>query len=825
MQLPAQVLVRLPAPVLVLLVSLFAMTVATAMSTASTSTSTSANTCTSSKSSMTEQFHACAAAAVELSNAQVVNKNVLLVERSVRDWDLERRQTFVYSIPLTSTEPSEQTEHPGDHNDFIPLPTPLDPSIVARLGSPSRNYTLVIKSNSNIINAKNNIVEIWQGASRIRRLSLEKLHGSIITKDVTFGSPSWSSDESFCVYAAERLPVPTMSYWDADTTPGTSKQKGTRHVLGQGVAEDWGEKYSTQEPLLDLYVLHIATGRVERIPFQQDQFYTRETTLGSVSLGQPVIHPEDPIVAFTCFDAGGMGSMKRRLGMIFCRNRPSQIFTADIGSIITRLSVETETRTRPDDLEKDAPVVPCICASPDFALARSPRYVSLTNGNVQLLFLGNKQGFLSHDGVVGLYYTNNGGQELLPPVENPLSDGPQVGNLGFPGLFTSELPTEANLKGSNLIVIGTMWGSISRLLLVDVISGKWNLLDIPTISTLSSHGFLCQVPNSHDTGTTITVIISETAPNLPCRLWKVSFPKTLEKSMSVMTGQAMPLGDLGSIACSAFSSVKTRWEPPFDVHLLNVATDTNPIQAVLLLPRRQDDANTKVPLVVVPHGGPHSVSTMAYVPGFALLATQYAVVLPNYRGSIGFGQTALTSLLTRIGRMDVEDVMACTKHVLESYESVIDPARVAICGGSHGGFLAAHCTSQYPEFFQAAVMRNPVTNIASMVTSTDIPDWCFAECLGEEYPFRGPTKDEMNTMYEKSPISKVSDVQTPTLIALGMQDLRVPPSQGKEWYYTLRANGVPTELLIYPKDDHSLAMVATEADHWIRIMHWLDLYL
>jgi len=124
-------------------------------------------------------------------------------------------------------------------------------------------------------------------------------------------------------------------------------------------------------------------------------------------------------------------------------------------------------------------------------------------------------------------------------------------------------------------------------------------------------------------------------------------------------------------------------------------------------------------------------------------------------------------------------------------------------------------------------MRNPVTNIASMITSTDIPDWCLSEVMGEydQSQFRGPTLNQITKMYEMSPICLVHNVKTPTLIALGMIDLRVPPSQGLEWFHSLRSQGVPTKLLKYPNDCHSLNLVATEIDHWLHIRHWFDKYL
>jgi acylaminoacyl-peptidase len=131
------------------------------------------------------------------------------------------------------------------------------------------------------------------------------------------------------------------------------------------------------------------------------------------------------------------------------------------------------------------------------------------------------------------------------------------------------------------------------------------------------------------------------------------------------------------------------------------------------------------------------------------------------------------------------------------------------------------------EWLFLAAMRNPVTNIASMITSTDIPDWCLGEVMGEydQSHYCGPTLNQITRMYETSPVSLVHRVKTPTLIALGMADLRVPPSQGLEWYHSLRSLGVPTKLLKYPNDCHSLNLVTTEIDHWLHIRKWFDKYL
>jgi len=159
----------------------------------------------------------------------------------------------------------------------------------------------------------------------------------------------------------------------------------------------------------------------------------------------------------------------------------------------------------------------------------------------------------------------------------------------------------------------------------------------------------------------------------------------------------------------------------------------------------------------------------------------------------------------------------------------VDPDRIGICGGSHGGFLTGHCIGQFPDLFKAAAMRNPVSNIASMLSSTDIPDWCFVEALGSGYynwkEYRTASREELDIMWEASPIKHAMAVETPTLIALGLEDKRVPPSQGREYYHVLRANGVKTKLLTYDKDDHAIDNVDSESDLWINIKQWFDRHL
>lgn len=232
-----------------------------------------------------------------------------------------------------------------------------------------------------------------------------------------------------------------------------------------------------------------------------------------------------------------------------------------------------------------------------------------------------------------------------------------------------------------------------------------------------------------------------------------------------------------------------------------------------------------VPLIIAIHGGPHSNYVNTFILDYSLFVLAgFAVVQVNYRGSTGMGSKTVEYLQGRAGNTDVKDCMNATKDALQKYPW-LNPDKVGLYGGSHGGFLVTHLSGQYPDLYKVVVARNPVIDIAAMYTISDIPDWCCATALNYPFDESVPVSEEdqiqmVVKMYKCSPIVHVGKVKAPTLLCLGSNDLRVPPSQGKLWYQRLKAKDVKTKVLLY-EDNHPLASGPAEIDNIINAYLWL----
>ncbi|MBL8218007.1 MAG: S9 family peptidase [Bryobacterales bacterium] len=220
-------------------------------------------------------------------------------------------------------------------------------------------------------------------------------------------------------------------------------------------------------------------------------------------------------------------------------------------------------------------------------------------------------------------------------------------------------------------------------------------------------------------------------------------------------------------------------------------------------------AGVKYPVLVIPHGGPHGVSTHVFPSGNVRLFTErgWAVFLPNFRGSGGYGERFLRANRFGFGLGDYQDLMSGVDHLVES--GLADADRLAIAGASYGGYMTAWTISQ-TQRFKAAVAGCAITDVPSFMRTTDVPDR-FADYLGDD-----------DRLYSRhSPSTYGDKMRTPSLIWHGDADARVPLMQSRHLYTQLLKNGTPAELVVYHGEGHGARRSDVRRDLLEREWNWI----
>ena len=251
------------------------------------------------------------------------------------------------------------------------------------------------------------------------------------------------------------------------------------------------------------------------------------------------------------------------------------------------------------------------------------------------------------------------------------------------------------------------------------------------------------------------------------------------------------------------------------------AQDGTRIEGVLIRPVGFQPG-TRYPLAILPHGGPEGISSDGWVtnplyPAQVLAGRGYAVLMPNYRGSGGRGVAFSKADHRDLGGREFDDVIAGIDHLVAT--GLVDNDRVGISGTSYGGYFSAWASTRHSGRFKAAIPFAGISNWQSFTYTTDIPVEMSA--VHWDLPIAG---NEL-LYWERSPVAHLDKAQTPTLIGHGMVDDRVHPEQSVELYNALRLNGVPVELVQYPREPHGLRERAHQIDYMRRITEFLDRYL
>jgi len=249
---------------------------------------------------------------------------------------------------------------------------------------------------------------------------------------------------------------------------------------------------------------------------------------------------------------------------------------------------------------------------------------------------------------------------------------------------------------------------------------------------------------------------------------------------------------------------------------LHWESDGARVQGWLLYPLGFDPAR-RYPMVVSVHGGPAAASGPSWPYRWnAVLPSQgYFLLLPNPRGSYGFGEKFTQGNVKDFGHGDLRDILTGVDAALKA--APIDGNRLGMVGWSYGGYMAMWTVTQ-TDRFKAAVAGAGIVNWQSYYGQNRIDQWML--------PYFGKSVYEDPEVYARSsPITYITKVKTPTLVLHGERDSEVPTPQGYEFWHALKTLNVPTQLVIYENEGHGVRRPDHVKDIERRVVGWLDKYL
>jgi dipeptidyl aminopeptidase/acylaminoacyl peptidase len=242
------------------------------------------------------------------------------------------------------------------------------------------------------------------------------------------------------------------------------------------------------------------------------------------------------------------------------------------------------------------------------------------------------------------------------------------------------------------------------------------------------------------------------------------------------------------------------------------------IEGWLMKPYGYEPGN-KYPLVMYIHGGPHSAYGEGWFDEFQNLAAMGMFVLfTNPRGSSGYGADFTYSTRGRWGLEDYDDLMRAVDIVARRPD--VDSTRMGVTGGSYGGFMTTWLATR-------------TTRFRAIQTDRTITDWTYwygsSDAQGlTEFEFFGKPWDNQALYDTLSPIRYVGKVRTPTLIVQSEEDHRTPMGSAEIWFMSLKKQGVPVELVRYPRSNHDLSRTGEPwllVDRLGRLRDWFGWWL
>ncbi|XP_052782185.1 acylamino-acid-releasing enzyme-like [Mya arenaria] len=494
-----------------------------------------------------------------------------------------------------------------------------------------------------------------------------------------------------------------------------------------------------------------------------------ESMLYNVSVAYARWAPDDKGIVFT-----GWHEDPYRLGLIYCPMRKSSIFY---------LNFETTECVLLSDAEM------------------SSRYPVFSPDDDSFVYLQNKIGGPHMQCSSLMKFDWKAGENTT--VVEVVKDAP---NDDFPGIYTVTLPENCWCADGRRVVMNTVWRTKDSAIVVDTQTG--NVTRLPTVDG-------CSLTVQNVQG---NVVVAEcSSPARRNFLVVGCFPAAGKEETMVWCELGTNSGKFEDVDWKVIEHVPT-------AERQNARNSTLKYSSILMYPTFDQSFDEKK-LLVFPHGGPHSAFTTAFqIASTFLCKLGFSILMVNYRGSCGYGNDSIYCLPGLCGDQDVKDVQSAAEEVIKKEN--FPENRVVIWGGSHGGFLTCHLVGQYPDFYKAAVCRNPVIDIATMVGSSDIPDWSHVESGIKNFDHSTiPNPKTLEAMWTCSPLQYVDQIKAPVMIMIGKDDLRVPTKQSYELYKALKSRNKTVSYIAYPDNGHPIVKVDSEADACINIYKWFTEHL
>ena len=252
------------------------------------------------------------------------------------------------------------------------------------------------------------------------------------------------------------------------------------------------------------------------------------------------------------------------------------------------------------------------------------------------------------------------------------------------------------------------------------------------------------------------------------------------------------------------------------------ARDGRDIPGLLTMPAGGLAKN--LPLVVLVHGGPYvRGSTWGWNPEAQFLASRgYAVLEPEFRGSLGYGTAHFEAGWKQWGLAMQDDLADGARWAVA--EGIVDPGRICIAGASYGGYAALMGLAKDKDLYQCAVSWVGVTDINLLYNGR----WNFASDLGDDFKAYGmpvmigdQVKDAAQ-LKATSPINQAAQITRPLLLAYGGTDRRVPLFHGEMFRDAVKGHNKQVEWVVYPDEGHGWSQPETRFDFWKRVERFLD---